>query len=212
MKNRKFKAQQPIIVFGPARSGTSLITGLLHIGGAWCGETALGNWRNLLGFFENKQMALAIYAARKAGNDFMEAIYDEMIKQGYCGGQWTVKLFHTQIKEWIANFDPFWVFVHRSFKAIRNSRYYDKRATHPTEEEKHAIKVNTAKTRSLIADWRRYREQITQNTKRYFDIIPQKIIIGDHSQLCDLYKATGLIYYKDLVNHFVVPDHWHMKG
>ena len=210
MKYEEIKFPQPIIVFGPMRSGTSLTICLLHIGGAWCGKTAVGNWRNPLGFFENRLLLAAICKARRSGNNIIEAIQKEMISQGYCGGQWVVKLFQKQLKDWV-DYDPYWVFTHRSFGSIYHSTHHDMQKKF-TKEEYESIKEYWAKKiHGLVANWSNCREQIIQKTDKYFDITPQKIINGDHTELQNLYEKLGLVYYLQLVNHFIVPDHWHNK-
>jgi uncharacterized Rossmann fold enzyme len=48
--------EEPILVLGAARSGTSMVAGLLHRMGAWVGETVRGAPENPKGFFENKRI------------------------------------------------------------------------------------------------------------------------------------------------------------
>lgn len=204
MKKTRSPLDRPIVVFGPMNSGTSLITALIHIGGAWIGITKEAKWRNPLGFFENKVLEKAIYRARKSGESMKRAILMEIKRQGYCGGLWCVKQFHNQLQPWLDNFNSFWVFVHRDFESICKSRYKDPRDQPITSEKEQKVK-------SLINDFEKARKSIINNTDTYFDIWPNKIINGDYEELKQLYNKTRLIFYPALVKHFIVQDFWHYR-
>lgn len=195
----------PIVVFGCMNSGTSLITMLLHLGGAWLGETKPGSRRNPLGFYENLGVNQIISYGRSRGytkEQFRDAIVADLSRQGYLGGPWALKLFRKQVPA-VARFDPFWVFPERDIENIFKSRIrYTNKKDHET-------------TRNRVFDEYKFvseiRKKIMENTTEYEFIHPDKLIVGDTSEIFEIYKRCGLIYYPDLVNHCIVKTFWEFR-
>lgn len=206
----KFEVKEPIVVFGPMNSGTSLTMGLLHIGGAWIGETKSASKRNRLGFFENIGINESIYKSRKSGlvhKEIRNAIESEILSQGYCGGQWAVKLFYKQI-HFIRSFNPFWIFTTRNPENILKSHL---RHTNVGPEKSVSESKEWSKVCAELSNVDEIKKSIMKSTNKYRCISPDLLVEGQHDQLLEIYSACNLIYYPDLVNHFIVPDYWEYR-
>lgn len=103
----------PILVTGFPRSGTSMLTGVLGLSGAWLGETAPPDLYNRKGTFENREVRetvlkpyLQIIGADPLGLDVLppvahppmvspslirERVAEIVERQGYGGGPWAYK-------------------------------------------------------------------------------------------------------------------------
>lgn len=128
----------PIFVTGLPRSGTSLVTGVLNICGAWVGDTFPGDPFNRKGTFENKAIRenllkpyLALIPSDPLGLDplpplnvepfidpqrWRKLVLDTVSAQGYRGGPWAYKDAKLALcwRIWAEAFpDAKWVIAHR---------------------------------------------------------------------------------------------------
>lgn len=131
----------PILITGVPRSGTSLIAGLLHICGAWKGETVGPSKENAKGFFENmiiRETILKPYIRTincdPLGQNKLPKIEDciidlsikdkvkrVLLDQGYYRGKWIYKDAKLLLTWplWVALYpNATWIFVKRNISSI----------------------------------------------------------------------------------------------
>lgn len=134
---------RPILITGCARSGTSMVAGIVHLCGAWKGETTGASRHNAKGQFENREIRDGItkpYLRRiKADHmgqkplpdtnnlmpyDLKSPVLDIIRRQGYDGSTWMYKgaklclvwpLWHQAFP------DARWIIVRRPDKDIITS-------------------------------------------------------------------------------------------
>lgn len=186
-------AVKPVVIVGCARSGTSMIAGILHLHGVWVGLCRPADIRNPKGYFENRRIdKLVREAVNMTPRLFSNAIRRILKKERYPGGPWMVK--HGVISYWhIWNrFKPYWLLVRRQPEKIMQS-------------QKHNCKqIEDIYRRFAIMDE-------VKNNKNGFDIHPSKIIDSDYSELKQFMDIVGLTFSSTIVEKFVSKELWHQQ-
>ena len=214
--------ETPILVTGCARSGTSLIAGIIHSCGAF-GGTLLGPWEyNKKGQFENlyirenmvKPYLNAIMADPRGQRplpvaetvpviiDWHEAFLNVMVEQGYTDGP----IFYKGAKMclmwpvWHTAFPKAkWVVVRRDDKGIIASCLRAPFMTAYTDEEGWQYWVNHHKL-----CW----DEMRDVELDIFEIWTPPLIDGDLSGAKEMIQWLGLEWDEEKVDEFVSPEIW----
>jgi hypothetical protein len=219
---------EPILITGAARSGTSLIAGVIHTCGAWCGVVRGPRKSNPKGMFENIEIINELIkpVLRRIGADPMgqkplpvtsqfhgldEGFFEiwrnrtlEIIKsQGYEDGPWFIKEPKMTLT---------WYIWHKAFP---NATWIIVRRN-PED-----IVTSCIKTRFMLAYQTRpgWMGWVTIHEKRFeemhdaklkiFQVWPQRAIDGDFTELQAVVNNLGLNWDLNKITEFVSPSLWH---
>jgi len=222
--------EQPILITGAARSGTSMVAGVINLCGAFGGDMSAGNRYNAKGMFENVNIRQNIVKPylRALGvdpngqyplpnidtlpipNNWKDTVENGMKNEGYKGGKWFYKgakmCLHWPV--WDHAFpDAKWIIVRRRTADIVNScqktgfmKAFNKDAN------LRAIKAETEADGWLW--W------VHQHEKRWIEMItkglnvkvvwPERMVDGDYSQMKETIEWLGL-EWNDEVYSFIEP-------
>lgn len=214
--------EKPIFITGAARSGTSLIAGIINKCGAWGGELQGPNNYNQKGMFENTvirnkivkpyiasigydpmcQEPLPVLSGLKPF-DFKSPITKVIRRQGYKDGTWFLK-GPKMCLIW-----PLWA------QAFPEARWIIVRRR--TED----IVDSCLRTRFMRAftDREGWRKWVVEHKKRFnemfnagldiHDVWPIKAIKGDFSEMKEVVADLGLTWNQSAVREFVSPELYH---
>jgi hypothetical protein len=188
--------EEPIVLLGAPRSGTSLIAMCLASCGAWAGVCRPADRRNPRGYFEN--MALSEMLKRQAPMDRSE-VEQVLADEGYAGGPWFVKHAPQPWRHWLRDFKPRWVAIHRP----RNEIVRSMMAADGLDE------VQATKLASVHIEHIR---EFANETRGVATIEARPIIRGDFSALECLCDRLGLSFDRDRVVGLVDPSLWSGPG
>lgn len=183
-------AVRPIVVTGCARSGTSMIAGLLHLHGMWVGRCRQADERNPKGFFENKRInKLLRNDGDLTSRNFEYAVKRILRREGYRGGYWVVK--HGVTPHWHVwdRLNPHWVLVRREPGQIFLSQIFN------------CKRVENIKRQTRIMDEIKAR-------RNGHDIHPEKIVHGDYEEIEHFMGPLGLAFSPTIAEEFVEKELW----
>lgn len=213
---------EPIIITGCARSGTSLIAGIVSACGAWMGKCTGATPWNRKGQFENEAIRdrLTKPFLKSIGCDPMgqlplpdpgvclrdpswkSRVLNIIHNEGYDGtGPWAFKGAKATLiwPVWDHAFPRArWVIVRRKDEKIVDS----------------CVKTRFMHKRKTREDWQ---EWVDYHKERFQDIaqtvtcsceVWTEDIVGDYSAACTLVEALGLHWNEERVSQFVTPDLW----
>jgi len=229
--------REPILITGAARSGTSIVAGIINMCGAFGGQMSGPNRYNEKGMFENsviRQTILKPYL-RSINVDHLGQfplpdivnlaiptnlrgrMEDVMIKQGYPGGQWMYKGAKMCLTWPIWHYafpNAKWVIVRRKPTGIINSCLktgFMKAYARPEVRRKVG-----AKTEEEGWLW-----WIHQHEKRFVEMMnqgldikviwPERMINGDFRQMHELIDWLGLEWKSEVLT-FIDSKLWKSKG
>lgn len=182
--------QEPIIILGISRSGTSLISGIFCLHGVFFGQCREADENNPKGYFENKKIS-DIKRQTKSHHVYgRKEIYDILIEDGYSGGLWGVKFLPDSINMW-ENFNPTFICCRRGLQQNYKSysRFFD---TSKPKFTSYYHKMHN--TMDKVSD---------------FDINTKDVVNGDYSSLKEAINSIGLSFDEELTNNFIEKDYWH---
>lgn len=213
--------QSPILVTGCARSGTSLIAGVINICGAYGGKTSPGNKWNEKGLFENqrireidKQYLSSIGMDPKGQNplpntsnlnipaDWKSKIEEAIVKDGYQSGPWFYKGARNCLiwPVWHYAFpNAKWVIVRRRSADIADS----------------CLKTSFMNAYSKYEDWIKW---VNHHEDCFVEMIkaglnvkvvwPERMVKGNYEQVYELIEWLGLTWKSEQVMNFIEPKLW----
>ncbi len=210
----------PILITGAARSGTSMVAGIVHLCGAWGGTMSGATRHNRRGMFENSEIRSRLVKGwlRKHGYDplcqnplpprvvepvpgWRNRVLKIIEAQGYNGGSLWFYKGAKMVCMWQVWHRAFpnaqWVFVERDIEEIAGSclrtsfmRAYRTKKEWVAWAEEHVIRMRRMK----IAG-------------RHVTVInSHKIIQGDFSEICAFVEDCGLTWNPEAVAAFVEPE------
>jgi hypothetical protein len=230
--------ESPILITGAARSGTSMVAGVINQCGAFGGKMSGPNRNNAKGMFENSYIRNSIVKPylRKLNVDakgqyplpdinnlkpypeLRQHVIDTMLSQGYQSGPWMYKgakmCLHWPI--WNTAFpNAKWIIVRRRSEGIVNScmrtgfmNAFDKQIV------RKAVQVNTAEE-----GWKWW---VKHHEKKFVEMFqaglngksiwPHRMIDGDFSELRHIIEWLGLDYDEKKVKEFIEPKLYNSKG
>lgn len=216
---------KPIFVIGLPRSGTSLVAGLLHICGAWVGNTVRGDDRNPKGYFEHvilreriiKQLLsmmncdpLGVYPLPPLDLSMTVTKLDQAIERtlkidGYdAKAPWLYKDAKlTLIWPAFANAFPeaTWIIVKRDREQVIDSCIRTPfMAQHGSSREFWEKFVTEYETRLT---------SLTETAQRFRLVEPEKLVEGDYDAFKGALSLCGLQFRKAFVDEFICNEYWH---
>ena len=228
--------REPILITGCARSGTSMIAGVVNMCGAFGGKMSGPNKNNQKGMFENNTIREDITKPylRRIGvdpmgqyplpdvdsilipNGWRKMVEDVMIEQGYVDGPWMYKgakmcLFWPVWHYAVPNAK--WIIVRRRTGDIVTSclKTGFMRAF-AREENRKAVGATTEAEGWLW--W------VHQHEKRFVEMInegvnckivwPHRMVEGDYTQLYETLEWLGLEWKSEVLG-FIDPLLWHAR-
>lgn len=222
--------QSPILITGAARSGTSMVAGVINICGAFGGIMAPGNHNNEKGMFENVKIRQEIvkpylrsikvdplgqYPLPRIPKlqiplDWKSKVENVMIEQGYKKGEWFYKGAKACLvwPIWHYAFPKAkWIIVRRRTGDIVNSclKTSFMRAFSNKEVQR---KVNASDVREGWVWWVRQHEQrfveMIQEGLNVKVVWPERMVTGDYEQMYETLEWLGL-EWKSEVMSFIEP-------
>jgi hypothetical protein len=218
---------QPIIIVGAARSGTSMVAGSINACGAFGGNMGQDHRSNPKGMFENLEIRERIIKsllrglkadpqvqrsspkietchalAEKLGHLLRDRVKNVMRRQGYEDGRWFYKC-PKSCHLWPIWHNAFpeaqWVIVRRRDEDIITS----------------CLKTHFMRAYSNRSGWQgwvdthkaRFGEMVAGELK-VWQIWPQRIIDGQFGELQELISWLGLTWNNDGVLDFITPALW----
>ena len=189
----------PILVMGFPRSGTSMISGIFVLHGAWVGSVNPPDPRNPTGYFSNLFIKHLLVGEYGHGTDFIldkrdmkERIEAGIVYDGYKGGPW---LFKTAITYYdvFHQFTPTYIIVRRDKKEIVASNKRNNMA---------ALKNMTLE--QAVDQY----EDLCEKAKGVH-VWTKNIIKGNYEEIEEAITTAGLTFKPELVDRFVNKDLWH---
>jgi hypothetical protein len=222
---------EPILITGAARSGTSLVAGVIHACGAWGGEMRGPNKYNQKGMFENieiintliKPLLIRVGADplcqkplpvtsqfHSLPEEFFVNWREETIKiitrQGYDGsGPWFIKEPKITVIWYVWNKafpSASWIIVRRNPEDIVTSCI--------KTSFMHAYKTRPGWMGWVAIHEKRFEEMHDAKLKIY-QVWPQRAVDGDYTELQAVVNNLGLTWDFDKVKKFIAPSLWHKK-
>jgi len=215
--------QDPILITGAPRSGTSMVAGIIHLLGAWGGNMIGPHLENPKGFFENGAIKEGVTDPYmfNLGYDLLgkreipplrkrriprlkQDIRNVLSLEGYDDGPWFFK------SPMACLVSSAWIHVYKDAKWIIVRRDIEQNA-------QACINTSWMIGRSGLQQWVDYVAEYNRRMDLMFDDIdpdsifsiwPQKIVDGEYSELENAIIALGLNWDEDAVVNFVDPDFW----
>lgn len=214
--------QSPILVTGAARSGTSMIAGVINICGAFGGMTHGPNKFNAKGMFENAaimsqidkpflqeigvdpkgQKPLPDTSNLKIPTDWKARVDKIMLEEGYQGGQWFFKSARSCLV-W-----PVWHFAYPNAKWVIVRR----RSADVATSCLNTAFMNAYTEYDEWIKWLNHHEscfvEMIQAGLNVKQIWPERLIKGNYEQLYEVVEWLGLNWKPDEVMKFIEPKLW----
>ena len=219
----------PIFVLGIPRSGTSMITGALHLCGAWIGATVPGGPSNPEGFFENVALRervlkpmlehqgadpLGVRALPELDRltplpELKQEVLRHLAQENYPGGDWAWLYKDCKLTlvwpVWRAAFpDARWIIVRRPPEDIVRSclrtRFMNQHSLDPDF------------WRSWIGEYERRLEALKSSGVWWREIDSHAAVTSDLDPIRSLVNDLGLKWDEPSVRAFIKPQHWHASS
>lgn len=218
----------PILVTGCARSGTSLVAGILYHCGIWGGKLVGPKPRNKKGQFENAEITKLIKENLRKDNfdpmgqqnlpstsndisidkDLRNKVYDVISKQEFTWIDESIPIFFKDAKlTWVW---PSWnyAFPNATWIIVRRN-----------EEDIVSSCMNTEfmrayETAQSWKDWVEHHKLMFEEIKKslypnVYEIWSEELLQGNYEGLYEILSKYNLDLKKNKVDNFVDPDYWH---
>lgn len=222
--------EKPILVTGAARSGTSMVAGVLHICGAWGGDMSGPTRYNRKGMFENADIRnnivkpwLVAHGWDRMGQDplpdidkikkmpnliaqsheIRDKVLGVIASQGYKGGKWFYKGAKMCLMwpVWYLAFpEALWVIVRRK----------------PDDIVQSCMKTSFMRAHQKRSGWLLW---VAEHEKRFEEMAdarlciqevwPQRAVDGDLTEIQQVVNNLGLNWKFGEVQKFITPSLWH---
>ena len=217
-------SNEPILITGCARSGTSLIAGIINKCGAWGGNMRGQSRWNPKGQFENEEIRHSIVKPyiKSMGFDPMcqkplpeidklkpfdirSKVLDAFVRQGYPGGRWMYK-GPKMCLIWPIWREAFpgakWIIVRRKTEDIVDS------CMRTSFMRKHK---NPDGWGEWIAEHEKRFKEMQDAEMDVREVWPIKAIQGDFTEVKEMILDCGLQWNEKAVKEFVSPELYHGK-
>lgn len=226
MENRVLEINQsPILITGCARSGTSLIAGVISLSGAYGGKLLGPNPANAKGMFENsriresveKTYLKSIGCDPKGQNplpdtsnmpipsDWKHRVDSIMLEDGYQSGPWFYKGAKMCLN-W-----PVWSYAYPNAKWVIVRRRSADIATS-------CLNTSFMNAYSSHADWIKW---VNHHEEKFVEMMqaglnvkviwPERLVKGNYEQVYELIEWLGLTWKPKEVIEFIEPKLWKSK-
>lgn len=227
----------PILITGCARSGTSMVAGVINICGAFGGDMAGPNKNNQKGMFENTKIRNTIVKPfyKDLGVDQMgqyplpdlnnlpiptnwrRRVESVIMDHGYTEGAWMYK-GAKMCQHW-----PVWDYAFPKAKWIivrRNTADIIK-SCQRTGFMRAFKNVHNQNAVHVSSEWDGWKWWVHQHLDRFREMInhglnthvvwPERMVDGDYSQIKDMIEWLGLEWHGEEVAAFIEPKLWHVR-
>lgn len=186
---------RPIFVTGPARSGTSMVAGLLAAHGVWTGTSSKKGAANPKGWFENdlflENTRDSIGPKGPVPDDWSERWPELMRGDGWDGEQrWLVKAMPWAWK-YLRPFDPVVVFCWRPATRVLKSQEAVGWGEHP---------------RRVLSHWDMMRD--IRFKAPHVDIPTERLGRGEYAQTRQAFEAIGILFSEARANEWIDRKIW----
>lgn len=223
---------KPILITGAARSGTSMVAGIINMCGAFGGRMSGANSNNQKGMFENIAVRslqkrylneigmdpLGQYPLPNPGKlsipvDWAQQVTDIFKAEGYQSGAWMYKGAKACLlwPLWLHAFpDAKWIIVRRKTTDIVNSCMrtgFMRAFSTPT----HYDRIGVTTEAEAWTWW------VSQHKKRFVEMVeagmnikqvwPERMVNGDYSQVQEMIEWLGLEWNTGVYD-FIEPKLW----
>lgn len=187
-----------VLVLGIGRSGTSLVSGVLHSNGIWANSTVTKRHGNIKGDYVNKD----INAVLQNKPDFNKVAH-VVNNQGYKKGPWLIKqgINIKWVRFWLKHYHPIVVLVRRDAESILKS--------------KHKMAIYKGKTpvpeKTFFDSYAKNNNYMDFLKRKYngIDVWSPKIIGGDYSEIKQVLRKVDIPFNLEKTLDFIEPDVWH---
>lgn len=180
--------ENPIIIIGIPRSGTSMVAGIFAKHGVFFGNCRPADKYNPKGYYENITISNLI---RNREMIDKYKITDILKNEGYNGGPWAVKHSIGAIKYWEKDIKP---------KII-----HCKRPINPTfQSYKKFFSINFNNFKYFYNNCDRLAKSLDSIT-----VQTDAIVKGNYSSLIKAFKYCNLEFDKKIVDSFIETKYWH---
>jgi Uncharacterized protein conserved in bacteria len=217
--------QSPILITGCARSGTSLIAGVINISGAYGGRLLGPNPANAKGMFENsriregvEKMYLRSIGCDPKGqkplpdtsnlpipSDWRKRVNQIMLDEGYKDGPWFYKGAKMCLN-W-----PVWHYAYPNAKWVIVRR----RSADIAKSCLNTSFMNAYSTHQEWIGWVNHHEkcfvEMIQAGLNVKMVWPERLVHGNYEQLYELIDWLGLTWKSQEVINFIDPKLWKAK-
>lgn len=217
--------KSPILITGAARSGTSLIGGVINICGGFGGKMFPGNPNNAKGMFENikiregvdkgylrsikvdpkGQFPLPNTSKLPIPSDWRDQVESIMLEEGYKEGEWFYKGARSCLFWPVWHYaypNAKWVVVRRRTADIASSCLSTGFMNYYSEYDGWVKWVNHHEEKFV---------EMIQAGLNVKQIWPERMIKGDYEQLHELIEWLGLTWREQEVIDFISPKLWKQK-
>lgn len=217
--------KSPILITGAARSGTSLISGVINICGGFGGSMFGPNGNNAKGMFENikirekvdkgylrsinmdprGQFPLPDTDTLPIPADWRKQVESIILDEGYEGGEWFYKGARSCLFWPVWNYaypNAKWVIVRRRTADIASSCLSTGFMSYYSEYDGWVKWVNHHEEKFV---------EMIQSGLNVKQIWPERMIRGDYEQLHELIEWLGLTWREQEVIDFISPKLWKQK-
>lgn len=226
--------REPILITGAARSGTSMVAGVVNICGAFGGNLSGPTINNQKGMFENhniRQQIVKPYlqqiGADKLGqfplpdvekilkpNDWRQRVEDVMKTEGYKDGPWFYKGAKSCLiwPIWADAFpDAKWIIVRRrTGDIVQSCLKTGFMRAFKTEANQKAVGASS--------EWEGWVWWVRQHEQRFIEMItedlnvkvvwPERMVSEDYSQMKETIEWLGLEWKGEKIVEFIEPKLW----
>jgi hypothetical protein len=223
----------PILITGCARSGTSLVAGIINMRGAFGGKMSGPNMNNAKGMFENARIRNELVKPyfRSIGADplgqfplpnvekmiipsgWSNDVIKVMQEEGYKDGPWMYKGAKMCLHWPVWNYafpNAKWIIVRRKTSDIINS------CLRTGFMKAFALKQNQ-KAVGVDTEWDGWLWWVHQHEQRFVEMIqaglnckviwPERMVDGDYSQIKEMLEWLGLEWSPEIME-FIEPKLW----
>jgi len=227
---------EPILITGCARSGTSMVAGIINLAGAFGGAMSGPNRNNQKGMFENHTIrqnivkpyfrmlgvdAMGQYPLPDINNllipaDWKIKVQDTMKEHGYKGGPWFYKGAKMCLHWPVWNYafpNAKWIIVRRRtgdiIQSCQKTSFMRSFGHHPNQV---AVNANNE-----AEGWRWWVEQHLDRFREMQDaglnikvVWPERMVDGDYSQMNEMLDWLGL-EWTEKIPEFIEPKLWKVR-
>lgn len=191
----------PIVVIGMPRSGTSMVAGVFAAHGVFVGTCKEADSKNEKGFFEHvgfTELVIKLYGRGVISKnrvpephlDFKGRLMALMEEDGYDGGPWLIKHAHVYHRIW-EGFNPRFVVVKRDAGSISQS----------------AEDLGWRSSISYIIECQKMLDRVAK--KHGAPVVDSnEVVKGNYDSLRAAFDSCGLIFNPWVAGQFIEPKLW----
>lgn len=217
----------PIIITGCARSGTSMVAGIINMHNVWGGDLAGATKFNQKGMFENRVIINSLIKPylRSIGADAMGQNPLPMQSKVLLTDDWDHKVYKIIEKQGYPSDEPLWFF--KAAKAaliwkVWNQAFPKARWLIVRRDDEDIINscinapfMRNNKTREEWQNWINYHkerfEEIKYECASVTEVWSKNIVVGNYDQISKFLENLGIEFNSDSIEEFVDKKLFHLE-